>query len=253
SGTDGSVEVCRLDGSVDLTDGIIAHSIENGRWAYPANQALIQDDTMFAIGTLPAGAHEVLYIVDGLCNNSSDTTIALVNVFNESSAGNGLSITVCKNEPINLFSALSGNVDLGGDWYDYNNDLLPNSQPTSPSLAAQYNYNYITSNGVCPADTAVVEVNVDNCVWVSVDEELFTDISVYPNPATSLLNIVNPSNTASLKVEMLDMNGRVVLIENKALNNASEATIAIDHLERGFYTLRVYNNEGQRTFKIVKL
>src|SRR5690554_5224318 len=252
SGTDGSVEVCRLDGSVDLTDGIIAHSIENGRWAYPANQALIQDDTMFAIGTLPAGAHEVLYIVDGFCNNSSDTTVAVVNVFNQSSAGIGGSITVCKNEPINLYAALSGNVDVGGDWYDFNDNLLPNSQPTSPSLAAQYNYNYITSNGVCPADTATVEVNVDNCVWVSVEEEEFAEISVYPNPTTSVLNIVNPSNTSSLRIEMLDMNGRVVMVENSALNNATEATLTIDHLEKGIYTLRVYNNEGHKTFKIVK-
>src|SRR5690554_1472530 len=251
SGTDGSVEVCRLDGSVDLTDGIIAHSIENGRWAYPANQALIQDDTMFAIGTLPAGAHEVLYIVDGFCNNSSDTTVAVVNVFNQSSAGIGGSITVCKNEPINLYAALSGNIDMGGDWYDFNDNLLPNSQPTAPSLEAQYNYKYVASNGVCPADTAIVEVNVGNCTW-DVKDEMFTDVSVYPNPATSQLNIVNPSNTSSLKVEMLDMNGRVVLVENKALNNASEATLAIDHLERGIYTLRIYNDEGQRTFKIVK-
>ena len=168
-----------------------------------------------------------------------------------SSAGTGNTITVCKNEPIDLYSALSGNVDMGGVWYDYNDDLLPNSQPIAPNLPAQYNYNYITSNGVCPADTAIVEINVGNCIW-AVDEEQFTDISVYPNPTTSLLNIVNPSNTSSLKIEMLDMNGRVVLIENKALNNASETTIMIDHLERGIYTLRVYNNEGQRTFKIVK-
>ncbi|MFA5670680.1 MAG: T9SS type A sorting domain-containing protein, partial [Balneolaceae bacterium] len=87
---------------------------------------------------------------------------------------------------------------------------------------------------------------------LALGEELFTDISVYPNPATSQLNIVNPSNTASLKVEMLDMNGRVVLVENKALTNATEATLAIDHLEKGVYTLRVYNNEGQKTFKVVK-
>src|SRR5690554_2680204 len=252
SGTDGSVEVCRLDGSVDLTDGIIAHSIENGRWAYPANQALIQDDTMFAIGTLPAGAHEVLYIVDGFCNNSSDTTVAVVNVFNQSSAGIGGSITVCKNEPINLYAALSGNIDMGGDWYDFNDNLLPNSQPTAPSLEAQYNYKYVASNGVCPADTAIVEVNVDNCVWVSVEEEEFAEISVYPNPTTSVLNIVNPSNTSCLRIEMLDMNGRVVMVENSALNNATEATLTIDHLEKGIYTLRVYNNEGHKTFKIVK-
>ena len=51
---------------------------------------------------------------------------------------------------------------------------------------------------------------------------------------------------------MLDMNGRIVLVEDKALNNASEVTLVIDFLERGVYTLRVYNDEGQKTFKVVK-
>jgi hypothetical protein len=249
-GQDGSVDVCRLDGSVDLEDGIITTNNNSGRWEYPANQALIQNDTMFNIASLPSGTHDVLYIVEGICQ--ADTTVASINVYGVSSAGNGMTISVCKNEPINLYAALSGNVDIGGDWYDFNGNLLPNSQPTSPGLQAQYNYTYIVSNGICPADTALVEVNVGNCVWVGLEEELFTDITVYPNPTSIILNIVNPSNTSSLKVEMIDMNGRVVLVENSALNNASEATFAIDHLEKGIYTLRVYNDEGQKIFKIVK-
>ena len=131
--------------------------------------------------------------------------------------------------------------------------MLPNSLPKAQPIPGNYNYLYVADNGVCPADSAIVTITVlDSCDFLSIGEELFTDISVFPNPATSQLNIVNPSNTASLKVEMLDMNGRIVFVENKALNNASNATLAIDHLERGIYTLRVYNDEGQKTFKIVK-
>ncbi|WP_159038662.1 T9SS type A sorting domain-containing protein, partial [Brumimicrobium mesophilum] len=137
--------------------------------------------------------------------------------------------------------------------YDFTNTLLANSQPKAQPIPGQYNYYYVADNGVCPADTAIVNVTVDNsCDFLSLDNELFTDISVFPNPATSQLNIVNPSNAASLQVEMLDMNGRIVLVENKALDNAKNASIAIDHLERGIYTLRVYNDEGQKTFKVVK-
>nr|WP_299206662.1 choice-of-anchor J domain-containing protein [uncultured Brumimicrobium sp.] len=249
-GQPGSVDICRLDDSLNLNDGIITNDNSYGRWEFPADQSLIVNDSLFNVSNLPAGAHDVLYIVEGICQ--PDTTIATINVFGPSTAGNGTTINVCKNEPIDLYSALTGNVDMGGDWYDYNGVLLPNSQPTSPSLSAQYNYSYITSNGVCPADTATVEVNVDNCVWVSVEEEEFAEISVYPNPTTSVLNIINPSNTSALKVEMLDMNGRVVMVENKALNNTTEATLTIDHLEKGIYTLRIYNDEGHKTFKIVK-
>jgi hypothetical protein len=207
-------------------------------------------DTVFNVQFLPAGSYDVYYTERFVCY---DTTFATINVFNPSSAGLDGTVSVCMNAPIDLFSGLSGNIDSGGDWYDYSSILLTNPQPKSAAIPGNYNYQYIASNAVCPADTSIVEVTVrPDCDYLSLGEELFTDISVYPNPATSQLNVVNPSNTASLKVEMLDMNGRIVLVEDKALNNASEATLAIDHLERGIYTLRVYNNEGQKTFKVVK-
>jgi hypothetical protein len=207
-------------------------------------------DTVFNVQFLPAGSYDVYYTERFVCY---DTTFATINVFNPSSAGTDGTISVCKNEPIDLYSALGGNVDMGGDWYNFSSVLLTTSQPKAEPIPGNYNYNYIANNGVCPADTAIVEVAVrPDCDYLSIGEEMFTDISVYPNPATSQLNIMNPSNTSSLKVEMLDMNGRVVLVENKALNNATETTLVIDYLEKGIYTLRIYNNEGQKTFKIVK-
>ncbi|PWH84826.1 GEVED domain-containing protein [Brumimicrobium oceani] len=250
-GTDGNVDVCMLNNSVDLTDNIITNINSYGRWEFPANQALIVDDTMFNVSAMAEGSHEVLYIVEGLCQE--DTTIATVNVYRASDAGIDGVKEVCLNTPINLFSALSGNVDFGGTWYDPANVALPNSQPNAPGIPGIYQYTYITDNGFCPSDTSIVTVTVDGgCDNLSLGSDVLTDVSVYPNPATSMLTIVNPSNTTSLKVEMLDMNGRVVMVEDKALNNATEATLTIDYLEKGIYTLRVYNSEGQKTFKIVK-
>lgn len=248
-GQDGSVDVCRLDKTIDLNT-IIVKPNGGGTWSFPSQPSYISNDSIFNFELLPAGSYEVYYTERFVCY---DTTFATINVFNTSSAGFDGAVTVCKNEPINLFGSLSGNADLGGQWYDFTNTLLPNSQPKAQSIPGQYNYFYVASNGVCPADTAIVTVEVlSDCDFLSIPEEMFTDISVFPNPATTQINIVNPSNTSSLKVEMLDMNGRVVLVENKALNDASEATLAIDHLEKGIYTLRVYNNEGQKTFKVVK-
>jgi hypothetical protein len=250
-GQDGAVDVCILDNVVDLTDNVIVNNNSYGRWEFPANQALIVDDTMFNVGMMAEGSHEVMYIVEGLCQ--PDTTIATINVYKASSAGFDGVMEVCKNTPSDLFSALSGNIDMGGTWYDPANVALPNSQPNAPSIPGMYQYTYITDNGHCPGDTSIVTITVDGgCDNLSLGNDVLTDVSVYPNPATSIVTIVNPSNVASLKVEMLDMNGRIVLVENKALNNATEATLAIDYLERGIYTLRVYSNEGQKTFKIVK-
>ncbi|PWH85113.1 GEVED domain-containing protein [Brumimicrobium oceani] len=248
-GIDGSFDVCRLDSMVNLDDNIIVKPNGTGEWSFP-DQPNFLDDSTFYVSLLPAGSYDVFYVERAVCY---DTTFATINVFRPSSAGFDGADTLCMNAPIDLFGALSGNVDNGGQWFDFSNTALPNSQPKAQAIPGNYNYFYVADNGVCPADTSIVTITVDGtCDELSIGQELFTDISVYPNPTTSQLNIVNPSNASDLKIEMLDVNGRVVLVENKELNNASEASLTITHLEKGVYTLRVYNGEGQRTFKVVK-
>ena len=249
-GQDGMFDVCRFDSTVNLEGNIISKPTGGGEWSFPGQPSYLIDDTIFNVQFLPTGAYDVFYVERFVCY---DTTFATINVFGPSSAGTDGTVQVCKNEPINLYGVIGGSVDLGGVWYDFTNLALPNSQPRAEPIPGSYNYTYIVTNGVCPADTSIVEVTVlPTCDFLSIGEEEFTDITVYPNPTMNILNIVNPSNTSSLKLEMLDMNGRVVLVENKALSNATEAVIAIDHLERGIYTLRLYNTSGQKTFKIVK-
>ncbi len=249
NGQPGSKDVCRLDGTINLNDNIIVPPNGGGKWyGGTALSSLITNDSILDVTSLPAGSYEVYYSERTVC---FDTTIATIDVYGPSSAGDGTTIHACKYDPLNLFSTLTGTVDMGGDWYDYNGNLLPNSQPTAPGIQASYNYKYITSNGVCPADTATVEVVIDDCE-AGLEEEAFTNISVYPNPATNQINIMNPSTASDLKVEVLDVNGRVVLVDNDVMKNTSKATIAIDQLAKGIYTLRVYNDEGQKVFKVVK-
>ncbi len=249
-GQDGYREVCRADGTADLND-VITKGEENGEWIFPGNQQLVVDDTLFSVSNLPADEYEVLYVVEGGCE--TDTTIATINVFAPSSAGEDGSVEVCLNEPVNLFQGLNGNVDLGGDWYDSGNNMLSSSQIAAPASGGNYNYNYVTSNGVCPADTSLVDLIVDgDCDYLSLATEAMNEISIYPNPATEEVNIVNPANSEALKVEILDVNGRVVAVDDDALENTTEGTVAIDHLETGIYTIRIYNEFGQKTFKLVK-
>jgi len=248
-GNGGAIDVCRTVGQLNLADEVIAHSNNAGRWEFPENQTLIVNDTLFNVSFINAGSYELLYIVDGMC--TSDTTIAVVTVYSESSAGVGSTITVCKEEPINLFSALSGTVDLGGAWYDSMDNPLPNSQPIASNEIGEYHFKYVANNVVCIADTAFVQVIVTNCYW-NTEAESFADISVYPNPVNNVLNIANPSNISSLKIEVLDINGRIVWAENQELSDGTNTVIEMSYLENGIYTLRVHNEEGQRNFKIIK-
>src|SRR5690554_6315535 len=192
-------------------------------------------------------------IVGGAANGCDSIVTLNLTVDTEVSAGNDNAITVCKGEQVDLDTLLSADADAGGTWYNSMNTPLASSVILSSFTAGNYDYTYeVVGSGACPDQTAVITVTVDGGCTADVNEEILGNISVYPNPTTSVLNIVNPSNTSSLRIEMLDMNGRVVMVENSALNNATEATLTIDHLEKGIYTLRVYNNEGHKTFKIVK-
>lgn len=250
-GQDGNLDACISYGTIDLNNGIISNINSHGTWEYPSNQTLIVDDSLFNIGMLPQGVYDVLYIVEGLCQ--ADTTVATINVVGLSNAGSDGVVTVCKNEPIDLLSALTSSYDVGGTWYDFSNASLPTAMPIASSVPGQYVYTYIVSNGVCPSDTSEVTVTVDgSCNYLSIENAKLNDLKVSPNPANDVLTVINPSNERSLKVEIIDMNGRIVLVENQALNNATEAILTIDNLENGVYTLRIYNNEGQKTFKIVK-
>jgi hypothetical protein len=249
-GVGGALDACRLDQIVNLNDIVTINQL-GGKWKFANNQNYVVNDTMFNISLLPAGTYNVYYVAEGACQN--DSIAAVINVFPPSSAGNDGSILACRNQPINLFDGLNGNLDLGGVWYNPSNNPLTGAITTTSNIPGSFNFLYITSNGVCPNDTSLVEVIVDGtCDYLSLGDEQFAEMTVFPNPATDVLNINVSSNTGAMKIEMSDINGRIVLADASILANNDSASLSIAHLEKGVYTLRIFSSEGQRTFKIVK-
>ena len=79
----------------------------------------------------------------------------------------------------------------------------------------------------------------------SIDEADFDySISVYPNPASEAI-VINADEV--LKVEILDMQGRSVMVRE----NTKE--IDVSRIEDGVYTLRIVTPQGDAIRKIVKL
>ncbi len=253
-GEGNEIDVCRLDDTLDLNlhvlKGTADDSSISGQWLFPAFPGFLFDDTLLLVTFLPPDLYSAFYVIQTPCG--IDTTTLEFTIYPPSSAGENGTVSVCRNQPVNLFEALSGNADLGGQWYDPSGNPISGSQPVSSNIPGSFNFDYIASNGVCPADTQFVEVLVANCDWLSVVAEKMQEIKVFPNPANEVLNILNGSNLEGLKIEMYDAMGRLVLTDNKALANTIEATISIAHLETGAYTMRVRNNEGEKVFKIIK-
>lgn len=70
-------------------------------------------------------------------------------------------------------------------------------------------------------------------------------IRIYPNPARDVLNIELPKNHNSFKVEINDMNGRLIL------NAENEKKINTSGLTNGTYMVTVKSNQNSITKKII--
>jgi len=79
-------------------------------------------------------------------------------------------------------------------------------------------------------------------------DQLFTDVSIYPNPATEIINIKTGSELPGALYSIADQSGRQVL--NGKLDGEN-TSIDISYLLGGFYFLKV-GLRSENTFKIVK-
>jgi hypothetical protein len=165
-------------------------------------------------------------------------------------AGNNGTLEVCRNEEFNLLDGLSGTVDLGGTWYNPSNAAIVGNLYTSSNIPGQYNFDYITNNGVCPNDTANVLVNVLNCV-AGIEENVLVEMTVYPNPTTGVLFINNEASSEMYSYMVTDLNGRTVVRELNAVAGAKVTELNLGALNPGMYLVRVYNTTSERTFRVI--
>ncbi|MDA9298879.1 T9SS type A sorting domain-containing protein, partial [Crocinitomicaceae bacterium] len=168
-------------------------------------------------------------------------------------AGSDGTITACLNQPVDLLDGLGGNVDLGGDWYDPTNTLIASTGINSGPIPGQFNYDYITGNGVCPDDSANIIVDVDfNCDYLNLQDLFFNGMDIHPNPTTGMVYISNEGSTEVFNMELTDLNGKVITAQAAAVNGTETTEVNLETLETGIYLVRVFNDNAEKTFRVVK-
>jgi hypothetical protein len=142
---------------------------------------------------------------------------------------------------------------MGGYWLDPSNNPIAGNIDTASNIPGNFNYDYIVTNGVCPADTATVLVVVDgSCDFTAGMETLAGSFAVYPNPSTDVLNIENSLGLVIDQIELLDMSGRVVFVAQKGAFNNELAQINVMNLTTGVYTLKMTAGVQTFTNRIIK-
>jgi hypothetical protein len=230
------LEICYGE-SVNLFLGIANYNL-GGEWVATSPAVVLQGNT-FNSTDYASQTYTFNYVVSDGC--AVDQATSTVSVYAAPSAGEDGSINVCLNEPFDLLVGIGGNIDLGGTWYNPSNQALPGSLDTSGTLAGQYNYDYIVTSPVCPSDTSNVMVIVDgSCDYTASLNEIAMQWSLYPNPTSSQLTIVNHTGMQMQDLRVLDLNGKIVLTQN---NMASiETELSVTNLNPGVYTVRIALN-----------
>lgn len=80
-----------------------------------------------------------------------------------------------------------------------------------------------------------------------IEIQTLDKITVYPNPASHVLNLINQSGKEHT-LDLLDMNGKLVLTA-KIQTGANE--LLVNDLAKGVYQLRLVSDEGSQTARII--
>lgn len=242
------LEACYGD-TVNLFNGIANYQL-GGTWTQTIPTLGLQGSQFVTTGLATVFFEFTYALVDGC---ATDDVNAYVDVYPASSAGVNGTFTVCKNEPFNLLAGLGGVVDMGGYWLDPSNNPINGNIDTASNIPGNFNYDYIVTNGVCPADTATVLVVVNGgCDFTAGMETLAGSFAVYPNPSTDVLNIENSLGLVIDQIELLDMSGRVVFVAQKGTFNNELVQINVMNLTTGVYTLKMTAGAQTFTNRIIK-
>jgi hypothetical protein len=111
------------------------------------------------------------------------------------------------------------------------------------------NIEYADMNTDVVWNTQKIPVYINGFISVKEYEKLNSQINIYPNPASNLLNVVLKNGEFNYSdYSIINALGQVVKQEKLNASNTS-FYININHLENGIYFLKFTSDNGTSTFK----
>lgn len=129
-------------------------------------------------------------------------------------------------------------------------DIDPETGEIDPAASdvGSYEVTYeVTADSVC-VDIQSTNIVIDPCTGVEEFDNL-TSVSIYPNPASSEVNLDFAGVKEEVRMEVMDMTGKVVLSETFA--NPSQEEINVSGFESGIYMIRLSTDSNTVTKRVV--
>ena len=179
------------------------------------------------------------------CDNNNISTLdvsMLEDLFNFHCSGNNItSIDLSNNPDLETISVYNNNLSVLNLANGNNTNIIGVNAMGNPNLTCIKvdDENYSTSNWT--AIDAHASFN-ENCPTVGIKENNVS-LSIYPNPVNDVLNIETDNEIG--KIEILDLSGKVISIEN-------QKEINISNFSGGVYFVKVFTVKGIAIQKILK-
>ena len=158
--------------------------------------------------------------------------------------------TYCTGDSV----ALTANTGTGYT-YQWNLNTNPITGATGSSYWAKGSGSYTVTidSSTASATSNAIVVTDTTCHGVGINNIAAATLSIYPNPASSLLNITANENLAGFNLQMYDVVGRLVASQILEGNNNA---INVARLSNGTYIIRVTDKDNgvvaQSKFNVIK-
>lgn len=144
--------------------------------------------------------------------------------------------------------ALAGGFVYPKVWMQYSYTVTGLPAATNVKFAFRY---FVTNGGPTGANSDIIGIDSFSVNRTMSTNEFFAhNFSVYPNPASSVLNFSAKTDVQIEIIQIFDLNGRVV--KTSVLNGVSEVQVDVSELNSGVYFVDIISAEGKATSKFVK-
>ena len=107
-------------------------------------------------------------------------------------------------------------------------------------------YNWDISTISCYSEMEEAVVYVDVCL--GIDNQVFKDFKIYPNPNNGEFEILMPNITDKTEIEILNLNGKIIY--NQTISN-NRKKINLEDISRGVYIIKANQNGNIYTKKLI--